>query len=148
MTRTSFLRRLRDDTSGTAILEFGLLGPAFIAMLLGVLQVGIGLQNYNAMRNLSADVARYAMIQYSTGNRLNNEQLRSYAVAHGQGAPYLLNGDSMTAAVTTAGTQRVSGAVELNLRINYVIPTLFDSMGMRGPSLNYTRPIFLTEADE
>jgi len=145
--RRSFLARLRDDTAGAAILEFALLGPAFIAMLLGVLQVGIGLQNYNAIRNLSADVARYAMIQYSTGNRLNNEQLRSFAVAHAQGAPYMLNGDRISAAVTTATTQRVTGAVELKLRINYRIPTLFDSMGVRGPALSYTRPVFLTEED-
>ena len=148
MKRAGFLIRLGKDASGTAILEFGLLGPAFIAMLLGVLQVGIALQNYNALRNLSADTARYAMIQYSTGNRLNSEQLRSYTVAHAQGSPYLLNGDRITAAVTTPGTQRVSGAVELRLQINYSIPTLFDSMGVRGPSISYTRPIFLTEADE
>jgi Flp pilus assembly protein TadG len=147
VTRAGFLTRLRGDTSGTAILEFGLLGPAFIAMLLGVLQVGMGLQSYNALRNLSADVARYSMIQYSTGNQLNNEQLRSYAVAMGQGTPYLLNGDRMTAAVTTATTQRVTGATELKLRINYQIPTLFDSMGLRGPSLSYTRPIFLTQPE-
>lgn len=147
MTRSSFLRRLRDDATGTAILEFALLGPAFIAMLLGVLQVGIGLQNYNAMRNLSADVARYAMIQYSTGNQLNNEQIRGYAVASGQGAPYLLNGDRLVAAVTTPATQRVSGATELKLQINYRIPTLFDSMGLRGPTLTYTRPIFLTQPE-
>jgi Flp pilus assembly protein TadG len=143
-----FLVRLRDDTSGAAILEFALLGPAFIAMLLGVLQVGMGLQSYNAMRTLSADVARYAMIQYSTGNRLNNEQLRGYAVAIGQSAPYMLNGDHLSATVTTASTQRVTGATELKLLINYEIPTLFDSMGVTGPTVTYARPIFLTEPDE
>jgi len=41
----------------------------------------------------------------------------------------------------------VTGAVELKLRINYRIPTLFDSMGVRGPALSYTRPVFLTEED-
>jgi hypothetical protein len=73
------------------MLEFALVGPAFIVMLMGVLQVGIAMQNYNALRNVSADVARYAMIQYTTGNRLTNDQLNSYATTVAQSAPYLLN---------------------------------------------------------
>jgi Flp pilus assembly protein TadG len=146
MSPLAILRGLRADAQGAVAVEFALLGPAFIAMLLGVLQVGIGLQNYNALRNISADVARHAMVQYSTGNRLSNSQLRSFTMATARQAPYLLRATRMSATVTTATTQRVAGATELTLTVNYQIPTLFDSMGLRGPYIRYTRPVFLTDS--
>lgn len=146
MIRLAFARRLKADARGAVAIEFALLGPAFIVMLLGVLQVGIGLQSYNALRNASADVARYAMVQYSTGNRLSNSQLRSVTLSTAQRAPYLLQSDRMSATVTNATTQRVSGATELTLTINYRIPSLLSSMGLEGPYITYTRPVFLTAA--
>ncbi len=82
-----FLNRLRRENTGVAAIEFALIGPAFIVMILGVLQVGMGLQSYNALRNLSADVARYSMVQYQTGNALSNSQIRSWARNHAQGPP-------------------------------------------------------------
>jgi Flp pilus assembly protein TadG len=139
------IRRLRRDGKGAVAIEFALVGPAFIVMLLGVLQVGIALQNYNALRNVSADVARYAMVQYSTGNNLSNSQLRDITISTARGAPYLLTASRMNASVTTATTQRVSGATELTLNVTYQIPTLLDSMGLRGPYITYNRPIFLTD---
>ena len=42
----AFISRLRQDTLGAAAIEFALIGPAFIVMILGVLQVGMGLQSY------------------------------------------------------------------------------------------------------
>jgi Flp pilus assembly protein TadG len=139
------IRRLRRDGKGAVAIEFALVGPAFIVMLLGVLQVGIALQNYNALRNVSADVARYAMVQSSTGNNLSNSQLRDIAISTARGAPYLLTSSRMNATVTTATTQRVAGATELTLNVTYQIPTLLDSMGLRGPYITYSRPIFLTD---
>ena len=43
----SLSRRLRRNQAGIATLEFAILGPAIMLMLFGVIQVGIGLQNYN-----------------------------------------------------------------------------------------------------
>lgn len=146
MSRLALAHRLKADARGAVAIEFALLGPAFIVMLLGVLQVGIGLQNYNALRNTSADVARYAMVQYSTGNRLSNSQLRSIALSTARRAPYLLQSERMSVTVTNAATQRVSGATELTLTINYRIPSLLSSMGLEGPLITYTRPVFLTAA--
>jgi Flp pilus assembly protein TadG len=138
------LRRLAADCGGSTMVEFALLAPAFIAMLLGVLQIGIGLQNYNALRGLSADVARYAMIQQARGNPQSNSQLQTYVTTAGTGAPYLL-GSSLDPHVTDAATPQIAGVKELTLTINYQIPTLFSAMGLQGPSITYTRPIFLTQ---
>ncbi|MGZ3196225.1 MAG: TadE/TadG family type IV pilus assembly protein [Croceibacterium sp.] len=140
----ALLFRIRRDKTGAAMVEFALLAPLTIVMMLGVMQLGIALQNYNAVRNVSADVARYAMVQYATGNTLTNDQLRNFALSSGRGAPYLLSSDRMSATVTNATTQRVTGATEKTLTINYQIPSLLDPMGLRGPYITYTRPVFLT----
>jgi len=137
-----FLHRVRRDKAGVATLEFALLGPALIIMLMGVLQIGIGLQNYNALRNVSADVSRHAMIQYATGNKLSNEQLKDYTTSVAQSAPYLLN-SLMTVTVTDAATPQIAGIKEKTLRIEYRIPSILSSMGLNGPIISYTRPMFL-----
>jgi len=60
---SSLARRLIRSQSGAAIIEFALLGPLFLMMLIGVLQVGIYLQNYNAVQSLASDSARHVMVE-------------------------------------------------------------------------------------
>lgn len=142
----NFLRRLRRDARGSMVVEFALLAPAFLTMVFGVLYVGMGLQNYNAIRNLSADVARYAMVQQQTGNTISNAQIRSFAIARGRGAPYLLNSNNMDAFVTTPETQRVAGVRELEVVITYEVDNMLEFAGIPAPFLTFTRPIFLSAA--
>jgi Flp pilus assembly protein TadG len=78
------------------------------------------------------------------GSGNGNTLLRNFALSSGRGAPYLLSSDRMSATVTNATTQRVTGATEETLTINYQIPTLLDPMGLRGPYITYSRPVFLT----
>lgn len=146
MTRSAFIRRLLADRHGAAVIEFAFLAPMMIVLMLGVVQVGIGLQNYNALRNLSADMARFAMVQYASGNHLSNAQLKTFTEAAGEGAPYLLAKTKLEAAVTDATVQRVTGAKELTLTVTYQIPSVADSLGLAGPEISYTRPIFLTNS--
>lgn len=144
MSRTRFLRILR-DCRGVAMVEFAILAPVILGLLLGVLQIGLAMQKYNAMRTASADVARFAMVEYATGNRLSNSQLRAYAHSLGHGSPYLLDIDRLFVTVETAGVQRVTGAKELNLTMTYNLPSLVPTMGVWAPTLEYSRPIFVTE---
>ena len=136
--------RLADDSRGSVAVEFSLLAPVFFVLLFGVLQVGIGMQNYNALRNASADVARYAMVQYATGNKLSDSQLENYAIGIGRSTPYILNNDSLTARITTPGVQRVAGASEKTLEVRYQIDSIIPALGLEGPYITYSRPIFLT----
>lgn len=143
-----FLNRLRRDNAGVAAIEFALIGPAFIVMILGVLQVGMSLQSYNAMRNLSADVARYAMVQYQTGNTLTNSQIRTWARNHGQGAPYLMDPDRLGITIADAENQRVAGARELDITLTYQASSVLEFIDIEGPTMDFNRPIFLTVPDE
>lgn len=142
-----FFSRVRRDETGVSAIEFALLGPIFLLLFFGVLQVGMAMQSYNALRGLSADVARYAMVQYQTGNRLSNSQIETWAENAALGAPYLLEQDRVNAVVSTASTQRVDGARELQLVISYQLDSILGFAGIELPFISYTRPIFLLDED-
>ena len=108
-----------------------------------VLQIGIGMQNYNAMRGISADVARYAVVNYQTANRLSTSQLEDYTRSVAASPPYGLTRGRLTATVSTAATQRVAGATEYSVALTYNVPSVLGNMGMQDIPLNYTRPIFV-----
>jgi Flp pilus assembly protein TadG len=139
-TQWSLLQR---DRRGSVAVEFGLLGPLFIAMLIGILQVSVAMQAYNAMRNVSADVSRQAMVQYQTGNRLTRAQLSAMTASTAIRAPYLLNGDNLVVRVSDAAAQRVAGAHEFTLEVDYVVPTILPFMGWAAPTMTYSRPMFV-----
>ena len=141
----AFLGRIGRANDGAVAVEFGLLGTIMLTMLLGVLQVGIGMQNYNAVRSVSAEVARYSMVQYETGNKITNSQIQTYALSTAQNAPYLLDADRVQTSVFDATTQRVSGAKELTLRVRYRVPIIVAFLGLPEPQISYERPIFLLD---
>ena len=141
-----FLNRLARDNRGAMVVEFALLAPVFLLLVFGVLYAGMGLQSYNAIRNLSADVSRYAVVQQQAGNNVTTTALRSYALSRGQGAPYLLRVNRLNAYITTPTTQRVAGVRELKVQITYEMDNLLGFAGISAPFINYSRPIFLAES--
>ena len=112
-------------------------------MLLGIFQVGAWLQAYNAMRNAVQKTARSAAVEYQTDNKLTNAQIRDLGVAVGTTAPYLLNADDLTVTVTTPTTQTFSSARELKLTMTYQMPSFLDFAGISGPSVSYSRALFV-----
>ncbi len=140
------LNSLRRNESGSVAVEFALVGPVLIGMFLGVLQIGIGMQNYNALRGISADVSRYAVVNYQTANRLSTSQLENYANGVAANAPYGLNRSRLEVSISTATTQRVAGATEYTMTLNYDVPTMLGIMGIGEIPLSYSRPIFVVAA--
>ena len=83
-------RDLARDETGGALVEFGMLAPVFVAMLIGVLQVGTYMQNYTAVRSLASDAARFAAVEYQKNNNLDDTTLESDIAAMGVTSPYNL----------------------------------------------------------
>ena len=140
------LHCLARDQRGGAAVEFGLLAPTFMVMLIGVFQVGVGMQAYNSLRSASADTAREVSVQYQNDNRLTESQIAQVGEATATTAPYLLSADRLTVNVQLAATQHIPKARELTLRLRYRVPTFLDFIGIEGPELDYSRPIFVTQA--
>lgn len=135
--------RFSRSQTGSVAVEFALIGPALIGMFLGVLQLGIGMQNYNALRGISADVARYAVVNYQTANHLTTSQLEDYANGRASNAPYGLVRSRYAVTIATATEQRVAGATEYTVTMTYRVPTMLAIFGIQDVPLSYSRPIFV-----
>jgi Flp pilus assembly protein TadG len=140
---------LRKDCAGSVVVEFAILGPVLLTMLFGVLQFGIGMQNYNALRSVSAEVARYAVIdaqdaaaQSDMTMRDTNNELEAYAREVASAAPYGLQADRLTVTITSVPT-RVEGASERTINVQYNIPSLLGIMGIDSIPISYSRPVFI-----
>ena len=136
------VRDIRSDTKGGAAVEFALLAPMFFLMLFGVLQVGIYLQNYNAVQSLASDGARYVMVEYQKDNELTDEQIRTVLLGEAVNTPYMLDSDRLRITVDRSGTSRVSGAVEIDITLQYVTSD-FLPIQMPGGTITYSRPVWV-----
>ena len=143
MSRPGFLKRLRRDQAGAAALEFGLLAPIMITMLLGTFQIGLGMQNYDALSSVSADLARVAMTNYQNANRRTDEWLEDRAQTIATAAPYNLVGARLTVNVTAVTPSTVAGTTQKTITLQYAVPSMLGMAGMDDIALTYTREVFL-----
>lgn len=142
--------RLHRDRSGSVAVEFALIGPTMLAMFFGVLQFGIGMQNYNALRAISADVARYAVVdaqdaaaQSDMTMRDTNTELEDYAREIAGVPPYGLQVSRLTVTVTSVPT-RVEGASERTIDLRYNVPSMLGMIGINSIPISYARPVFIS----
>nr|WP_137678375.1 TadE/TadG family type IV pilus assembly protein [Parerythrobacter lutipelagi] len=146
MMRALKMKRFRHDVRGAIAVEFALLAPLLITMMIGVFQMGVYMQNYNAVRSLASDSARYTMIEYQRGNEIDNETIRSVLLGDAVNAPYFLDTDRLVITVTTADTSRVTDAKEINVAISYTLEDFLPFVELPQQTLTYDRPIFVVES--
>jgi len=139
------LHRLVADDRASVVVEFGLIAPAFLVMLLGVFQVGIWMQSYNAMRDSIAETARNISVEYQTDNKLTDSQIQDVGLAVATTKPYMLNLQHTQVTVNKAGVpaQLIPGTRKMTLTINYQTPSFLGVIGIDGPELEYTRSLFV-----
>ncbi|WP_088310863.1 TadE/TadG family type IV pilus assembly protein [Novosphingobium sp. B 225] len=137
------LLALRQDRSGSVAIEFGLIGPLFLAMFLGVLQIGIAMQNQNALRSISADVARHAAVMYQQGTKPDDDSIETYAYQIAEAPPYGLRSTGLTITADTSDSPQFTGAKEISLTIEYAVPSFLEFIGVGELPLTYKRPIFV-----
>lgn len=137
------VRKLWRGSDGSALIEFALIGPVLIGLLMGVLQIGIGMQNYNALRSISADVTRHAVVNYRTNNLLTIQQLELDAHGFAMSPSYGLASDRFDVKIEVAADQRVTGATEYTMVLTYRVPTVLAVIGVGEIPLTFERPIFV-----
>ncbi len=142
---TPRLASLARDRTGSVAIEFGIIAPAFLMMLLGVFQVGVWMQAYNAMRNAVAATARSVSVEYQTDNKLTDSQIANTGLAVATTDPYRLDADSIVVDVDTPATQPFPGARQLTLTFTYQMPSFLSFAGIPGPSISYSRSMFVSE---
>lgn len=137
-----WLDRIGSDRRGSVLVEFALLAPVIIALLIGVVQVGLHVQNSNAVRNLASDGARMATVAYQRGNQLTAEQIGIMIRSEGVGGKYNLDTDRLEINVTQP-TSRIGGVREMRIQITYDPPNFLSFAGVSALRLSYERPVFL-----
>lgn len=147
MQRTApLIGRFRRSQSGAAIVEFALLAPVFLIMFMGVLQVGIYLQNYNAVQSLASDAARFVMIENQKNNNLTNEQVRSILLGLSTNSPYLLDTDRLVITVDRSGVSRVTGATEIDIEMRYTLSNFLPGLELPLSVISYSRSVWVVNA--
>ena len=145
MMRFRALRRIKGDSGGSTIVEFGLLAPVILALMFGLFHVGVQLQRHNALRSIASEASRYITVEYQKANRLNTVQMANATIAIAVGGAYMLSQDDVTVDVQLAETQRVTGAEEYTLTMTYDAPNWLTFIGVKDTNLSYTRPIFVPD---
>ena len=145
-TTTGQSNTLRSDQSGAGAVEFAMLAPVFILMLIGVLQAGVWLQNFNAVRSTTHDASRMILIQYQKNNELSDEQIRRIILARATTAPYFLNTDNLTININRLATTRVTGTTEIEVELQYVFDSFLPFAELPGSTVAYERPVFVVAA--
>jgi Flp pilus assembly protein TadG len=139
----SILRRLQADNRGAAIIEFALLAPVVLGLMLGVLQMGLQMQNYNALRSVAADTVRYTMIEYQKEDKLTAEQIESKAIGYATNTPYGLVSTKLDADVTMPATD-IAGMKKFQLVMTYTPPNLLGVIEVHAPTMTWTRVFYVT----
>lgn len=136
------IRLLRRDNRAAATVEFAILAPVIFSLMLGVLQLGLHMYNYNAVRSVATDTARWVIVEYQKENTLTDEQIESKATAIAVNAPYLLEIDNLTVAVSRPNTD-ISGTIRMNVQVSYVPRNLLGFIGVTSPTITSNRPIYV-----
>ena len=145
-TRAAFLKRFGHDERGASAIEFAILAPALIAMLLGVMQVGLYMQAQNALSSVAGDLSRYISVEYQKDNKITNTQLETLAYARATGAPYLLDGARLGTTATDSTTQSIANVREIELQLNYQVPSVMAFASMGPMKLSYKKSIFVSNS--
>ena len=144
--RTAFscLHRLRRHEDGATVVEFALLAPVFFMALIGLLETGLYMQNFNAVRSLSSDAARFAAVEYQKENELDKALLKTSIEAMAVQSPYNLNQNRLVVTVEPASSD-ISGAKLFDLDVTYTPPGFLDNLGMKNFKIDYSRPLYVID---
>ena len=131
--------------TGAATVEFALVGPLMFVLLLGVLQIGMAMHAYNALRSVAADTARHVTVEYQKSNELTTGQIQAFGIARAIQPPHLLRDEGVGVAVETVTPSRVSGAREMRLTVTYIVPSVLELIDLASYEISYSRPIFVPQ---
>ena len=134
---------IRTDKRGSALIEFAILAPALIGMMLGIMYVGLQMMSYNALRSISSDVARYTLVEYQKETfKPGVTDIEEKALAIAINAPYSLDDDNLSVAVTKPNSD-ISGTDKFTATITYTPYNPVKFLGVNGPTMVETRSIYV-----
>lgn len=144
MIRRPLLHSIARDRTGGALVEFALLAPVFIAMIMGVVQIGIYMQNYSALRSVASDSSRLVAVEYQKNHNLAQSDIESDISGMAVTSPYFLNADDLTVTAPEVATD-VNGARKYDMTLSYAMPTFLSNIGFGDLTITYERPLYVID---
>lgn len=141
----TILSRLGANPTGSVLTEFALLAPVMLMLMIGVFQVAVYVQNYNALRSVVSDTARFVTVEYQKENDLSPDEIHAVLLSQAVGAPYLLDTDRLEISVEPAETSRIADATEFEVEVTYTLQDWMPFVDLEEASLTYNRPIFVVD---
>ena len=149
--RTVFRRRLASDTRGQELLEFALVLPALLMLLLGIVYLGRAVSVYQALGRAAREGARVALAptcatcgdtnNYAAGQTAITEALQadsldpSLVVPAPTITPILLNGSDPT-------NYQVNG---VTVQVYYQFPLNIPFTGLNGTTLTLSQTVTMRQ---
>ena len=137
-------KRLIRDNRGAAIIEFGILAPILLAMLMGVLLVGMYMQSYNSLRAVSADISRFTVVQYQRDNELKAAQISLIARSIANRPQYQLENQHLDIDVAKVDSF-ISGADKYTMTMKYTPPNVVGLLGLEPPQITRVQSIIVPD---
>jgi len=132
------------DSRGAAAIEFALLAPAIIMMLLGVLMVGLHMQSYNSARSIVYDVNRYTVVEYQKNNQIDEGQIEEVARSIATSSPYNFPTDNLNVTVGEVASG-MTGAKRFNMTLTYTPIEIALPMDIGVPTIVKSHSIIVPE---
>jgi Flp pilus assembly protein TadG len=116
--------RLRAE-SGAAMVEFALVLPVVLLLMLGIMDFGRALNYWNDANQLSADGARFAAVDRNPGSAAG-QTLQQYILSQGD-TTQLRNNATVRVCFPSGGTPAVGDPVKVKVQMPY---TFFGFLGL------------------
>lgn len=142
MKPTNAIRHVYTCSRGVAAIEFALIAPALLTLFIGIMQLGIQLQSYNAVRSLTSDISRYTMVQYQKDHNVASEDIESVTYATAMGAPYNLSAEQLDVEISE-GVGPFENTKEILIDLEYTPISLLSSFGVDGITISYSKAVFV-----
>ena len=141
------LQALRADREGSALIEFALLAPLLIMLIMGVFQIGMQMQSYNAMRSAMADTARFTVIQAQRDqfDNITTTSIQDAGYGIAMAPPYALKGDRLDINANEEASE-VTDARKFVVTMTYEPENLLGFRNINLLTLNYERSIYVQDA--
>jgi len=117
------LRSLLRNASGISAVEFALVAPVFLAMIIGISQVGILFQAQAGLRHAVQEGARYATLYVPNSSGRSQRPTDDQIIAKVTSSKYGLNSAYITGPTITTGTSGSTTYVDVTM--SYAVPLDF-----------------------
>ena len=130
------LQRLRRNQRGAAALEFVLIAPALVLLIVGIARLGVLFMANAGLRNAVAEGARYATLY----PRPSNTQIQTRVTS----SQFGLDAANFTSVNVASGTD--NGVNYVDITANYTVPMDFIFFNAGNVTLSETRRAFTQSA--